>query len=78
MSATSGHNLPPAGPYTVARQRRLRTVLLSSGILTRHGLYELAGAEHWHVPFDVALERAVASGRVRRLPGELYAAGSEQ
>jgi hypothetical protein len=75
VSATSGHHLATAGSYAVARQRRLRSVLLSNGILTRHALFELADAEHWHVPFDVALDRAVQSGRVRRLTDDLYAAG---
>lgn len=75
MSATSGHNLATARSYTVARQRRLRTVLLVHGILTRRALYELSHAEHWHVPFDVALRRAVRAGRVRRLTGDFYAAG---
>ncbi len=78
MSATSGHNLATAGSYTVARQRRLRRVLLGHGILTRHALYELSDAEHWHVPFEIALERAVRSGRVRRLPDDFYAAGARR
>jgi hypothetical protein len=75
MSATSGHNLVTARSYTVARQRRLRAVLLGHRSLTRHALYELSHAEHWHVPFDVALRRAVRAGRVRRLTDDLYAAG---
>ena len=75
MSATSGHNLATARSYTVARQRRLRTVLLGYGILTRRSLYELSRAEHWHVAFDVALARAVRAGRVRRLTDGFYAAG---
>ena len=78
MSATSGHNLATARSHTVARQRRLRSVLIGHGILTRHALYELSEAEHWHVPFEVALERAVRSGRVRRLPDEFYAAGERR
>ena len=77
MSATSGYNFVAAGSYTVARQRRLRRTLASYGVLTRAALRELADAEHWHVPFDVALRRAVESGRVRRLGRDLYEAGPE-
>jgi hypothetical protein len=75
MSATSGYGLRSSSSYAIARQRALQRTLEHHGVLTRHGLFELAHAEHWSVPFDVALERAVAAGRVCRLDRDLYAAG---
>lgn len=75
MSATSGYGLKASSSYVVARQRALRTTLEHHGVLTRHGLFELARAGRWSVPFDVALERAIAAGRVRRLDDDLYAPG---
>jgi hypothetical protein len=78
MSATSGHGLRTAGSSTLARQVRLRRTLESYGVLTRNRLYELAGASHWRVTFDVALERAIEAGRVRRLGADLYEAGPEE
>ncbi len=67
VSATSGYKPDAAPSHTVARQRKLRTTLLSYGVLTRGSLRELTGADHWEVVFDLVLLRAIAAGRVRRL-----------
>ncbi len=75
MSATSGYGLSSSSSYAIARQRALQRTLEHHGVLTRHGLFELAHADNWNVPFDAALERAVAAGRVSRLDHDLYAAG---
>lgn len=49
----------------------------SHGVLTREHLFARAHAHVWGADFDVVLRRAVGSGRVRRLGGELYEAGSD-
>jgi hypothetical protein len=78
MSATSGYGLKSSSSYAIARQRALRRTLERHGVLTRHGLFVLAKAENWSVPFDLALERAVGAERVCRLDDDLYAAGPRQ
>jgi hypothetical protein len=75
MTTAIGHEPDPAPSYALARQRKLRRTLETHGVLTRESLYEAAGATRWHVPFDVALQRAVAAGRVRRLTDDLFEAG---
>jgi hypothetical protein len=75
MRAISAYGLGTSSSYAIARQRALRRTLEQHGVLTRRGLFELAHAEDWGVPFDVALERAIAAGRVCRLDHDLYAAG---
>ncbi|HET8755033.1 MAG TPA: hypothetical protein VFM58_03440 [Solirubrobacteraceae bacterium] len=75
MSATSGHNLVVARSHAIARQRKLRRILESYGVLTHDALQALARGRSWRVPFETVLERAVASGRVVRLPGGFYEAG---
>jgi hypothetical protein len=75
MTALPGHDRILVKPRSVARQRCLRRTLERDGILDRRWLYTMSGAEHWNVPFECALERAIASGRVRRLYGGFYAAG---
>ena len=68
----------PADSYTLARRRKLRRTLKSQrGVLTRDELREVAHADRWHVPFGVALERAVGAGRVRELTDALFEAGPE-
>jgi hypothetical protein len=71
----SGHGLIVAHTHAIARQRKLRRILESHGVLTRRDLCAFAHAATWSVPFDVVLENAVRSGRVRRLSAELYEAG---
>jgi hypothetical protein len=78
MSAISGHGIRTASSHATARQRALRRTLERHGVLTRHGLFELSNAEHWTVPFDVTLERAIAAGLVYQLSHDLYAAGPPQ
>ncbi len=78
MTVVAGYRPDPADSYAVARQRRLRQILLSYGVLTRDRLREAAHADGWEVPFDVALERAVLAGRVRALSESLFAAGHER
>lgn len=75
MSAASGNHPAPTRRYTVARQRKLRRLLETYGVLTRDHLREAAHARGWDVPFDVALRRAVHSGRVRQLSRDLFEAG---
>jgi len=78
MSVAGDHDPQPSRSYTVARQRRLRRVLQSYGILTRERLRDAAGANAWRVPFELTLLRAVRAGRVRRLGRDFYKAGSER
>jgi hypothetical protein len=78
MSVADGHPPEPAPSYTVARQRKLRRTLESYGPLTHDGLFEAAHAKTWRVPFEVALQRAVSSRRVRHLGADLFEAGPEQ
>jgi hypothetical protein len=75
MSATSGHNLATARSHVEARHRMLQRVLESYGVLTYERLRELSHADCWETAFSVVLERAVRSGRVRRLSNDLYEAG---
>jgi len=75
MTVLAGYDSDAAHSYTVARQRKLRRTLQTHGVLTREGLLEAVHAECWRVPFEVALERAVRSGRVRRLSDDLFEAG---
>jgi hypothetical protein len=75
MSVAEGHPPDPADSHTVARQRTLRRVLEAYGVLTREHLREAAHAGRWKVPFDVALRRAVRSGRVRQLTRDLFEPG---
>jgi hypothetical protein len=77
MTVVAGHDSEAARSYALARQRKLRRTLESYGVLTREGLREAVHADCWHVPFDVALERAVRSGRVRQLTDDLFEAGPE-
>jgi hypothetical protein len=77
MTTMSGHE-PPASPsHAVARQRRLRRILESYGVLTVERLREFAHADRWEVPFELTLKRATRAGRVRRLAEDLYEAGPE-
>jgi 3-phenylpropionate/trans-cinnamate dioxygenase ferredoxin reductase subunit len=49
------------------------TALRGHGVLTRARLVEACGAAHWSEPgFARALDRALSSGRVRRLGDDLY------
>jgi hypothetical protein len=78
MSTVHEHEADCARSYTEARQRKLRRILETYGVLTREHLRELAHADRWRVPFDVALARAVRSGRVRRLTRDLFEAGPKR
>jgi hypothetical protein len=78
MAAAEDHQPPVSRSLTVARQRKLRRVLQSYGVLTREHLRALAGAESWRVPFELTLKRAITAKRVRRLYGDLYEAGPER
>ncbi len=75
MSATSGHGLVVAPTHAIARQRKLRRILESYGVLTHADLRAFAHAAAWSVPFETVLDNAVRSGRVRRLSAGLYEAG---
>jgi len=75
MSATSGHNVVHAHSHLEARHRRLQRLLQSYGVLTYDGLRTLADADCWETPFTVVLDRAIESGRVRRLSDDLFEAG---
>jgi hypothetical protein len=75
MSATSGHNLIVARTHAIARQRKLRRILESYGVLTHDNLRALAHAGAWSVPFETVLANAIRSGRVRRIADDLYEAG---
>ena len=77
MTYLAGSDPDAAYSYTIARQRKLRRTLETYGVLTREGLRDAAHAECWHVPFDLALERAVRAGRVRQLTRDLFEAGPE-
>lgn len=77
MTKTSGHELPASPSHVVARQRRLRRILETYGVLTAERLREFSHADVWEVPFELTLKRAQSSGRVRRLGEDLYEAGPE-
>lgn len=64
-----------ARTHAIARQRKLRRILESYGVLTHADLRALAHAGAWSVPFETVLDDAVRSGRVLRLSGGLYEAG---
>jgi hypothetical protein len=78
MSATSGHGLIVAHSHAIARQRKLRRILESYGVLTGSDLCAVAHASAWSVPFTTVLDNAVRSGRVRRLSADLYEAGKRR
>ena len=76
MSATSGHNVARSRSHLEARHRTLERLLESYGVLTYDSLRELSHADRWETPLSTVLDRAIAAGRVRRLSGDLYEAGS--
>jgi hypothetical protein len=78
MSVAAGFEPAASRSYSVARQRRLRRLLETYGVLTGARLRELAAADGWHVPYELTLKRALAAGRVRRLAADLYEAGPER
>jgi hypothetical protein len=78
MTSAQGFDSDASRSYALARQRKLKRLLESHGVLTVGHLRELSGAEAWQVPFELVIKNAVAAGRVRRLNDELYEAGPER
>jgi fatty acid desaturase len=76
MDVVSEHCHPgTAHSHVKARHRTLQRVLESYGVLTYDSLRELAHTDRWETPFSVVLERAIETGHVWRLSGDLYEAG---